>query len=196
MMVDRRSSVRTIAAAVALGATAAGLSGCLEGERPPLSTIYGDPAASHPALSEVSRSTTTTTTVGPGIGVQQQETTTTTYGTPGATATETPVAGSTSSPYGNYATSPYGPYGSSPRQVYRYGYDPYGRPYATPPQPAPLPPGTPRYVYPGKEVRCDNTVQGCYRWSGRQGVYVWDTDKTRELYGPRAAERGYPPRQQ
>ena len=60
----------------------------------------------------------------------------------------------------------------------------------------PQPPGTQRYEYPGNEVRCDNAVQGCYRWSGRQGVYVWDADKTREFYGPWAAKRGYPRRQQ
>jgi hypothetical protein len=56
--------------------------------------------------------------------------------------------------------------------------------------------GRSRYEYPREEVRCDNAVQGCYRWSGRQGVYMWDTDQTRERYGRRAAKRGGPPRQQ
>ena len=113
-----------------------------------------------------------------------------TYATSGAAVTEVHVADGA---YG-YPDSPY--YRPYPRPVYRY-YDSYGRPYVMPPQrqPAP-PPGTQRYDYRGKGVRCDNAVQGCYRWSGRQGAYIWDTNKTQEFYGPPAAKRGYPPRQQ
>jgi hypothetical protein len=46
-----------------------------------------------------------------------------------------------------------------------------------------LPPGQPRYTYPGNDLRCDNLDRSCARWSGRQGVFVPDYATTRQLYG-------------
>lgn len=45
--------------------------------------------------------------------------------------------------------------------------------------------GTGRYYYPQAEVRCDNAVGACLRWSGRQGRYIPDAQATQKVYGTR-----------
>ena len=147
--------------------------GCLEGERPPITSIYNDPSASFPALS--------------GSSVYTQETQTTVYATPGASSTTiytTP----------NYPNRPY--YGQPGYGQPGYGQPGYGHPgaypqpyppYAIPNQPG-MAPGQ-RYFSPEAEVKCDNANNTCYRYSGRQGKFKTDADATREIYGRNAARR-------
>ena len=134
------------------------MSGCLAGERPPISTIYPDPTSQVPAVSGQAPLVS-----GSGTRVESYEF----YGTPGTTFY-----------YGEIPTQPPSPY------PYGYGAytDPRDRVYVQP-----LKPGQSRYVYPSGEIRCDNLERSCMRWSGRQGRYVLDDNATRKLYGDRAA---------
>lgn len=199
------------AAIMAMTAFGALLGGCLAGERPPISSLYGDPfAAALPATSGGAAAAGGSDVAAGGDGasggdasagsasappemlgpapnaVVSSESVTVVESMPGAYR-DVPLPGGRVI-YGNRPYL-YDPYGSG----YPYGYG-YGRRY--PPRagdaPPRLRPGQPRYSYPSDEVRCDNAVQGCYRWSGRQGAYVPDNDATAQEYGQRALRRGYP----
>ena len=148
--------------------------GCLQGERPPLTSMYGDPAASFPALS--------------GSSVYTQETQTTVYATPGASSTTIYTA--PNYPNRTYYGQP--GYGQPTYVQPGYGQPGYRQPGAYPPYAVPGQPGAApgqRYFSPEAEVKCDNATSACYRYSGRQGRYMTDTDATRQVYGRKAARR-------
>ena len=159
--------------------------GCLEGERPPITSMYSDPAASFPALS--------------GSSVYTQETQTTVYATPGASSTTIYTA--PNYPNRTYYGQPgYGQptyvqpgYGQPGYGQPGYGQPGYGQPGAYPPYAVPGQPGGvssgQRYFSPQPEVKCDNATSACYRYSGRQGRFMTDTDATRQIYGRQAARR-------
>ena len=130
------------------------MSGCLAGERPPITTIYPDPTSQAPVVSGQAPLVS-----GSGTRVESYEF----YGTPGTTFYygEIPTQPPSPYPYG------YGPYPDPPDRVYERR----------------LKRGQPRYVYPGDEIRCDNLARSCVRWSGRRGLYVSDDKATRKLYG-------------
>jgi hypothetical protein len=129
------------------------LSGCLAGERPPITTLYPDPTFQVPAVSGQAPPVS-----GSGTRVETYEF----YGTPGTTFY-------------------YGEMPTRPPSTYLYGYGQYPDPGNVYGQR--LKPGQPRYVYPGDEVRCDNLERSCERWSDRRGRYVLDDKATRKLYG-------------
>jgi hypothetical protein len=167
--------VRGAAATLALFAVLLG--GCLQGERPRIADLYGDPVASTPALSGMALS---------GVSVQQ-ETSWQSFGLPGTIYLDAPVFGGRLA----YSNAPY----YAPGYPFGGWYDPY-RPWRRDWRPRRLLPGEQRFVYPKNEIRCDNALHGCYRWSGRQGAYIYDQPQTGAFYGRRAARRGgNPPRQ-
>lgn len=134
--------------------TAVALSGCLAGERPPITTLYPDPTSQAPIISGQ-----VPLVAGSGTRVERYEF----YGAPGTTFR-----------YGEIPTQPAYPY--------PYGYGRYPDPRG-PVYDRRLPPGPPRYTYLGSEIRCDNLDRSCARWSGRQGVFVPDYAATRQVYG-------------
>lgn len=148
-------------AAVGIGCLA--LAGCLEGERPPLWTTYGDPVSQVPAVGVPSATVTrsesrTAGTSIPGLSA---------LGAPVATTTETTTRESVEvwAPPGTTVTS---------RTIYP-DPDPGYRPL--------LPSGQPRYVYPRNDIRCDNLTRVCEVWSGPHGRYLRDVGTTRMVYG-------------
>jgi hypothetical protein len=152
MSVDRLRAVFSLAVAMAT------LSGCLAGERPPITTLYPDPTSQVPAVTGQAPLVS-----GSGTRVETYEF----YGTPGTTFY-------------------YGEIPTQPPSTYPYGYGPYPHPGERMYEQG-LKPGQPRYVYPGDEVRCDNLERSCVRWSDRRGRYVLDDKATRTLYGGRDA---------
>jgi hypothetical protein len=147
-------SMNRLCVVLSLAAATAALSGCLAGERPPITTLYPDPTSQVPAVSGQAPLVS-----GSGTRVESYEF----YGTPGTTFY-------------------YGEMPAQPPSPYPYGYSPYRDPRDRIYQPR-LNPGQPRYVYPGDEVRCDNLERSCVRWSNRRSRFESDDKATRKLYG-------------
>lgn len=142
------------------------VAGCLQGERAPLRSIYGDPISQVPAITAPSGSVTSSGSSATGTAI------------PGLSVLGPPVAGSTTTTT-QQTVDVWGPPGTTITSGTIYSDPAYRRGRSQ----ELLPSGQPRYVYPRNDIRCDNALRRCDRWSAPNGRYIGDVASSRAVYG-------------